>query len=149
MSSAAIALAAPLAGKENEAGRLEAVRKLEKRAQVYSHFRSIAIYLGRLYRQLNHLDKGIQALINALASRRRMNIPEDKDDADLLYNLACYYSVSAPAAGDKTDEVCEKAWKALSKSVQLSPQNLDEAINDPDFVNLKKKYDFETLRSPS
>jgi len=72
---------------------------------------------------------------------RSMNVPfKRNEDPDTLYSLA----IVCALAGNF--QVCRE-WLAKWKSKNLTPQEINEAINDPDFNSVKNEPWFNTLFS--
>ena len=143
LASVNTALLAPETS-EGQAAKRSALAQGEVAHQAVPESRRIGIALGRLYRQCNELPKAITVLTRTLESRKE---PKNKDDADLLYNRACYRSLLAENIPDQAARLRETAWKDLEQSVALSPENLEEATADKDFAPLRQHFNFEKLRS--
>jgi len=112
----------------------EAIRVLQAQTE-HLHIRTVAIFLGRLFRHSGKLEEADLALSNALDERRRRGIVPNIDDADLLYNRACYQNLRArqhPEAGN--DGMRKYALKLLAQSLELSVANANDALIDPDLA---------------
>lgn len=137
LSNASGVLAIPDEERSADPRRREAIEKLEMARVAFPTLRSVAIYLGRLYKGLKDYRGGMEVLTEFLDARRKTGIQKNGDDAALLYNRACYTALAAENAADR-DELYRQALDDLSQSLQLAPENAAVAAVDPDFDRLRK-----------
>jgi hypothetical protein len=121
---------------------------IETLLKEYPESRKLVIPLGRIYRRYFHdrndvsmLNKAITVLLNTYNTRRLHNYKEDKDDADILYNISCYNNILARYYDGVSDNKASEharsvAWDKIQHSIKLSPKNLTDAKIDPDFEGL-------------
>ncbi len=138
ISAAAAALVQP-----NEIYRKQALRGLLDVLKSFPTNRTAAMFAGRLFRSLNEPTNAIQILNDTIKNRRAANLPANKDDAALLFNIACYSNLLAEAAlkaGNENDAENHRktAWENLKSSCQLDPQNKEDAAKDDDLKTLFK-----------
>lgn len=143
LNIAQTALASDISNPQNIIARKEALRKIEEISKDVLHVRTLAIYHGRLYRQLGNLSAGIDALTRTLEIRRKKGIPKDKDDAALLFNRSCYQTLESTT--NAKDELLKRAWEDLQICVKLDPTVLEQAKTDDDLAALREKFDFNSL----
>jgi hypothetical protein len=104
--------------------------------------RALIILSGRLYRGLGDLRGAVEVLETFVRNKESAG-QIDKDVADALYNIACYYCLEwnkNKSAGTKT-----KSLDALRRSTQISPENKRDAIDDPDFDCLREEQEFKDI----
>ena len=90
--------------------------------------RTVTIIVGRIYKALGNLSAGIESLSDFL----RLHPNETSSDvADVLYNRACYKALLGDSDG---------AFEDLNRSLSLSPENRESALQDPDFNPIKTDH---------
>jgi tetratricopeptide (TPR) repeat protein len=114
--------------------RVETAERLEPIQQKVPAHRTSAIFLGLLFREMKELKKAIAVLEKTIAAREQRGMDNNRDHAAVLYNKACYLNVLARKASNarESERLREEAWRDLSKCVQLSPADLEEAKLDED-----------------
>jgi hypothetical protein len=137
------------------ARRRDVLEELNKIAEWLPTNRHVAIFQGRLHVCLGDLDNAIKVLDTVL-ERRELDkeLRKDADQADLLYNKACYINRKANLEKDKGNTTAEEvlrqhSWKVITESIKLKIANLQEAINDRDLNGLANpSRRWETLTAP-
>jgi tetratricopeptide (TPR) repeat protein len=136
--SAAIALAgSALSVPDNEprkAGMLHDAARALGRFSEYSYIRTVAVFLGRLHRQMGDFDTAIDVLTTSLAERRKRSVPEDYDDADMMYNRACYLNVKARKMDENEAQLLRQAaLDALRQAFRIRRKHGGHDKYDEDF----------------
>lgn len=126
------------------------VIKLLKEVQAWwPSNRVIAIVIGRLNRQLKNWDAAIDVLNSAIEAKSVL--PDEKntkDQADLLFNKACYKTLQAGERTQNADKerLYAEAWSLLMDSVKIYPANSKDAEGDKDFAGItSEKRTWESL----
>jgi tetratricopeptide (TPR) repeat protein len=139
-SSAYSLAASALAMEESNVGKKMALRDaLRALTQQKEHFhhRTVAILLGRLHRQLGDYAAAVEQLDQCLQLRRERGMTINGDDADLLYNKACYLNLwSKQLNGDEAQTRRNSALDALKRSIALKPENAQDAVSDHDLAEV-------------
>lgn len=89
--------------------------------------RQLNIVLSNAYRHLGDLPSAIKILSDYI-SRKSVAEQYDRDLADAYYNRACFNALS---------DNMELALADIKKSLELRPENIVVALNDPDLEALK------------
>jgi hypothetical protein len=130
-----------------------AINELNKAREHFPTLRLLGIYLGRLHRGLGQYHEAtvvLQEMLSARRDRRQqqqtagdLSIESVKDDAALMFNLACYEMLMSRKAADekKKAELKERAWAHLKESCQIDPDNIKEAKLDSDLTELHPSID--------
>lgn len=137
LSLAASALAMEDSNPQKKVALKDALRALSQHKE-YFYQRTVAILLGRLYRVLGDYDGAIAHLKDCLKLRRDRGIPENEDDADILYNVACYLNLSARKEEDaaKAKGTRQEALEVLKQSIQISQRNAGDSLYDKDLTEI-------------
>lgn len=127
-----------LKANANPSTRFYCIAKIKKSLQENPLQREYTIMLGRLLRANDNYHGAVEVLENFVAKK---NI-EDKDVADVLFNIACYKSQQWDRMGSEQDK--KEAVSALVRSIRLSPENVKDAVNDTDIAPIREQ---EQVRS--
>lgn len=114
-------------------------RLVDLQKKIPTH-RTLAIFIGRLLRQMKQLEKAVEVLDLTLEARSKdTELANNEDQAALLYNKACYLNLIARNEGIelKRKPLLEQAWTAVRESVRLDRANLEFAKLDPDLKGLE------------
>lgn len=137
LGAAGSALALPDNHPRKKVNLQESIQLLEGKTD-HLYIRTVAIFLGRLYRQIGNLEAAEVALGRALDERRKRGMAPNSDDGDIFYNRACYLNLRArecknpdEAAGSR-----RRAVAMLGESFPLNLLNVAEAVADPDLSDL-------------
>ena len=97
--------------------------------------RSIAVFRGRLFRQLDDLGGAIKALDDTISKLISSGKNSGQDYADLLYNKSCYINLTAnkQTTENLREQLRNDAWELLKESIKNWPPNFDDAQKDKDF----------------
>ncbi len=118
------------------------IEKLIKSHRDYPRDRSIAVFLGRLYRRVGDLDRACQVLRETLGARqasRQATDSPNKDDAVMHYNMACYLNLLARESKTEGRDLeaanyRARAKKRLDMSVSICPEFIEDAKGDEDIL---------------
>ena len=86
---------------------------------------NVLLTLGWCYKRINRIDAAIESLEDALAI--------EPDEAIILYNLACYWSLAQEP---------RQALFYLSRAFDKNPDYRDMVIDEPDFDPLRDHPEF-------
>lgn len=124
------------------------IEELTKFLEDEPKHRRFVIYRGRLYRALGDYTTAISTLDKYLNLKTQEG-EYDEHYADVLYNKACYYSLLCGETEEesKKEEYKKLAFESLSTSIDISPENKNDARIDPDFepLRVRNPEEFETL----
>lgn len=136
-SLAASSLAMEDANPKKGASLKDALRALVQHPEHF-HIRTVAILLGRLYRELGDLDGAIAQLDKSLLLRRERQIPAGIDDADLLFNKACYLNLKSRQmqSPEESKRLRGSALATLKLSIALKRENAVDATTDSDLTEV-------------
>jgi tetratricopeptide (TPR) repeat protein len=100
--------------------------------------RTIAIFIGRLFKAVGNLDGAIKSLQEVIQKRTNSGKDTGKDQGDLYFNLACYLHLRAgkETDADPKNALRDKAWAALKASAERWPPNWREAQGDDELKSL-------------
>ncbi|HEX3717206.1 MAG TPA: hypothetical protein VH595_04490 [Verrucomicrobiae bacterium] len=101
--------------------------------------RTIAIFIGRLFKAVGNLDGAIAALKEVIQKRAKAGEDTGKDQGDLYFNLACYINLEAEKEPDEPSKnaLREQAWTAIKESIQKWPQNWQDAQTEEELKGLE------------
>lgn len=128
-------------------GRLEQlIARLEGHLSNQPMHRKLNIVLARLYAEgKKNFDEAIRVL-KAFIERKVEAGQSDQDMADVLFNLACYYSLKMEGtAGAVYKRLEEQGLDAIKKSIEISPNNAQDVLADPDLKNLRDAGHIQAL----
>jgi tetratricopeptide (TPR) repeat protein len=110
--------------------------------------RQAGIVLSNIYRKLGGNNEALRVL-SALTQSLEGKTARQKDLADSLYNRACLYNSMANQEKNelRIQELRNKAYEDLERSIRLSPINKDEALQDPDLESLRGDERFVRVTS--
>ena len=137
-----------LTGKQWEAARRTAMKRLEGQRRLFPDLRGAAILLGRLHKLFGEYGSAVNVLTETMQERDKRNLVQNTEYADLLYNRACYRNRAAEKAAENRDSIGaaalrEQAWLDLNRAVRIDPNNKADAFDDGDFDTLWNKRDRE------
>lgn len=104
--------------------------------------REQTILLGRLHRFNHEYSKAIEVLTRFLEVK---GDEEDMDYADVLYNRACYKSLLWKDTAGEDTALRDGALDDLTKSINIFPDNKEDAKYDKDFDPIKDIDEFKRL----
>lgn len=119
----------------NDQERRDVLKLLKEIDELEPGNRTVAIFRGRLYKQLRDYSAAIKALDETISKRLSSGMASGQDYADILYNKACYISVLATeqAAENVKEQLRNEAWALLKESIRHWPANHADALGDKDF----------------
>ncbi|MFO0940025.1 MAG: tetratricopeptide repeat protein [Pirellulales bacterium] len=88
-----------------------------------------------------------QGLVNEAIEHIAQFAKMSHDDPNLLYELACTYSLAAESFPEKQTEYADRAVELLTQSIKLGFSNAKRLRNDADFKQLRERDDFKKLVS--
>ena len=139
---ATLALSKPQKGRDKSflSVATPAIAKLEKAHENFPHDRTVAVFLGRLYRWKDDLPNAIRVLEETVEAQKKLrgkNASASVDEAVMLYNLACYRNLECrSAAEDKKAGLRVQAVAALNQATSICPEFLDDARTDSDLEDI-------------
>jgi hypothetical protein len=152
----AISQAVAALGSKNRGDCQRGARKLSLILNEWPTDRRLNILLGRLHRWSQRPDvvdgykEAIRVLDDYVAKKVQAG-EEDEDVADALYNKACYLTQMAANVKDmekdKNETLFNEALETLTRSIELSPPNKEDAQDDLDFKPLENNEIFRQLTS--
>jgi hypothetical protein len=103
--------------------------------------RTIAIFIGRLFKAVGKLDGAIATLKDVIQKRAKAGEDTGKDQGDLYFNLACYLNLKAEKEPDESSKnaLREQAWAAIKGSIERWPQNWQEAQTEEELKGLENQ----------
>jgi len=114
-----------------------AIPKLEKALVHSSSSTPVAIFLARLYRWLQKLPDAIRVLEFAVDKRKAEGKTQDREDAIIFFNLACYYNMQSREGIDPLRaDLKKKARAAFAASVSVCPEFEADIKTDADLKDL-------------
>ena len=123
--------------------RHEAIEELAPRVQDDPTNRLNTILLGRLYRARKDYQSAINVLDNFLRHKEQQGESRDEDYAAALYNKACYYTLWWDETNDERHK--DLALESLSASIEIWPENKNDAKSDPDFKPFEEVEEFNRM----
>lgn len=116
----------------------QAIAKLERVRPHFPTDRSVAIFLGRLFRWKGDVPSAIRILETTLeaSQKARKGEPGTRDEAAMLFNLACYRNLMCRRKGPDAPDWRIKAVKALNEATKICPEFLDDAKTDDDLKDI-------------
>ena len=135
------ALSLPPTTTDDEAKALRNQAKFMGKSELSENpgSRKIAIQYSRLLEeQFNDRDAAIQILKDALAARRKNDVPPDADDGALNFNLAGYCNRKSKKEADaaRKQELQTEAVKYLREAVKCDPGIKADIKDDADVSDL-------------
>lgn len=143
---------------QDKNSRAAAVRALEASIRDFPTDRQANIILGWIFAHRIHFNnprRGIDILTSALEARSAAGMSPDKDQADFLYNRACYFYrwafLDGTSAADR-DAAKRDMYRDLRESIRITPANAEvarkEAEEGKDFAEVRAEPDFNQLCPP-
>jgi hypothetical protein len=132
----------PMEQQRHHRRRLDVTSRLLKLQEKVPTHRTLAIFVGRLFVAMDEIEKAIGALDKTIRARetKRLDKGEEnqRDQAALLFNKACYLNLLARKSADPSEQerYRTEAWNVLMKCVQLCPSDREEAMIDPQLDDL-------------
>lgn len=125
----------------------QSISDLEIRMRDEPLDRKLNIVLARMYaEQTGNRARAIDVLTEYVDRKTRKGEGTDRDTADALYNIACYYSLeSEKSSAERREELKQKALKALEQSLKLHPNNVLGAVEDADLSPIREMEEFTAL----
>jgi len=119
----------------------QTIDNLERLSKEFPTERSLHIVLGRMYREKKQdFDKAISVLRGFI---KRKGKARDKDVADAYFNIACYQSLMAKVqTGEAKQKLIEEGLSALRSSLEIVPENDQDARTDDDLEELRAAPNF-------
>jgi len=128
-----------------ELARRDVLRQAEPLRVDFPHWRHLAILLARLHVHFGEEYAAIKILTETIEERDKRGLPRDMDYGALLFNRACYQNLAAKKLDNESKWRAEKlradAWQDLKRSVEIDPENIPEALQEPDFEGLWNQKD--------
>ncbi len=113
----------------------DAIRHLEAARKLQPGRRKTNMLLGVLYAtKKKDYTRGVQICAETIEAMRRSNSLTDKDEADFLYNIACFRISEAnelPADNPRKAELETQSFQYLERAIQKSPA-LKQLAGEPE-----------------
>jgi predicted PurR-regulated permease PerM len=121
--------------ERNDQERRDVLKLLKQIEDLEPTNRSIAVFRGRIFRQLDDLAGAIEALDDTISKLISTGKNTGQDYADLLYNKSCYVNLSAnkQATESLREQLRNDAWELLKESIKIWSPNFADAQKDDDF----------------
>jgi hypothetical protein len=134
---------ATLGSNSTVSERSDMIMKLERAVGQDPLDRRLVILLGRLYRKHGDYIGGAGVLSDFINRKKRIGAL-DVDYADALYNRSCYRVLQHNVGGADNENLIDIAIEDLADSIKILPDNVDDAISDPDFESI---WDLEAFKN--
>lgn len=123
--------------------RNRVIRELRELRRKRPTDRRLTFRLGRLLKKTEDYDGAIEVMNNFLSDKATRGEEMDIDSADAIYNRACYYALKF--RDNQDEDAKEQAYRNLTQSIEISPENKLDARVDPDFEHLRDEHRFREL----
>lgn len=116
------------------------IEKLESHRRLSPLHRKLNIVLARVHREgKDDIDSALSVLESFVNAKAQASQANDRDTADVFFNIACYYSQKMERAiGKARSELEDRGLKALEKSLVILPENVKDVNADKDLTELRK-----------
>jgi hypothetical protein len=111
--------------------------------------RTIAIFIGRLFKAVGDLKGATNSLQEVIQKRAKAGKDIGKDQGDLYFNLACYFNLRAQEETDAESkkDLRERAWVSIVNSIERRPQNWKDAQTEEELKGLEdEKHRWSDIR---